>query len=178
MRGDPILVQLSKRLDRPIANGARYLARRMARRGFLARLGTLLTGAAILPLLPMARPVQAANLAEMGDPKSCDYWRYCAFGGFLCDCCGGSPSDCPPGTEASPITWVGTCRNPADGRQYLISYNDCCGKSACGRCFCHRTEGEKPVYYPAKSSGIVWCFGTESHSYHCTLAVVVAEAEA
>ncbi len=34
------------------------------------------------------------------------------------------------------------------------------------------------AFTPAKSSGIVWCFGTESHSYHCTLAVVVAEAEA
>src|SRR5438045_5475538 len=31
--------------------------------------------------------------------------------GFLCACCGGSSSSCPPGTAVSPITWIGTCRS-------------------------------------------------------------------
>jgi methylamine dehydrogenase light chain len=78
----------------------------------------------------------------------------------------------------SPVAWVGTCRNPADGKHYLISYNDCCGKSPCGRCGCHRGEGDKPVYYPSKSNNILWCFGTKTHTYHCTVALVQGEASA
>ena len=85
-------------------------------------------------------------------------------------------TSCPPGAEPSPITWVGTCHNPADGKDYLISYNDCCGKAICTRCFCHRTERDRPVYFPSKSNDILWCFGTESHAYHCTVAVVLSEA--
>lgn len=166
------------------------LAERTSRRGFIGRVGTLLAGSAALPLLPVSRAFGAEdaaepnvpvgdtveNLTEFGDSKSCDYWRYCALGGALCACCGGGPSRCPPGAEPSPVTWIGTCRNPVDGKQYLISYNDCCGKEVCPRCFCHRTEGAKPVYYPSKSSNVLWCFGVDSNAYHCTLATVIGDA--
>ena len=166
------------------------LAARTSRRGFIGRVGTLLAGSGALPLLPVSRAFGAddatetadalgdavENLTEFGDPKSCDYWRYCALGGALCACCGGGPSRCPPGAEPSPITWIGTCRNPVDGKQYLISYNDCCGKEVCPRCFCHRTEGAKPVYFPSKSSNVLWCFGVDSNAYHCTLATVIGDA--
>lgn len=166
------------------------LAERSSRRGFIGRVGTLLAGSGALPLLPVSRAFGAEdatettvplgdtveNLNEFGDSKSCDYWRYCALGGALCACCGGSPSKCPPGAEPSPVTWIGTCRNPVDGKQYLISYNDCCGKEVCPRCFCHRTEGAKPVYFPSKSSNVLWCFGVDSNAYHCTLATVIGEA--
>jgi methylamine dehydrogenase light chain len=94
----------------------------------------------------------------------------------LCSCCGGTHTSCPPGAEASPITWVGTCRNPVDDRDYLISYNDCCGKAICDRCWCHGTEREKPVYFPVNSSSVLWCFGTEHRTYHCTVALVLGEA--
>ena len=167
------------------------LAERTSRRGFLGRLGGVLAGAGALPLLPVERAFGAeesdaapppagdapemAALTEFGDPQSCDYWRYCGLGGTLCACCGGSESTCPPGAEPSPITWVGTCRNPVDDRQYLISYNDCCGKAVCPRCFCHRTEGTKPVYFASKSNNILWCFGVDSHAYHCTVAAVIGE---
>ena len=167
------------------------LAERTSRRGFLGRLGGVLAGAGTLPLLPVERAFGAeeadeaplpqgdapevAGLTEFGDPQSCDYWRYCGLGGALCACCGGSESTCPPGAEPSPITWVGTCRNPVDDRQYLISYNDCCGKAVCPRCFCHRTEGAKPVYFPSKSNNVLWCFGVASHAYHCTVAAVIGE---
>ena len=169
---------LLRRLDDRVARSTRGLAKRVSRRGFIGRLGTLLVGASAIPLLPVARAAAASGIPEMGDPQSCDYWRYCAFGGHLCSCCGGSHTQCPPGSELSPVTWVGTCRNPADGKHYLISYNDCCGKAPCGRCFCHRTEGDKPIYYPSKSNNILWCFGTESHSYHCTVALVLSETSA
>lgn len=163
-------------LDRTADHGSRMLARRTSRRGFIARFGTAIAGAALLPLLPVARGFAAEKLDETGDPRSCDYWRYCALDGFLCSCCGGTHTSCPPGSEPSPITWVGTCRNPVDDKDYLISYNDCCGKSSCSRCDCHNTEREKPVYFPSKAGAVLWCFGTESRAYHCTVAVVLGEA--
>lgn len=168
---------LAGALDAGIARGARRLANGLSRRGVLARLGTALVGMGTVPLLPLVREAAADAIPEMGDPQSCDYWRYCAFGGSLCSCCGGTHTQCPPGTELSPVTWIGTCLNPTDGKQYVISYNDCCGKSPCARCGCHRTEGDKPVYFPSKSNDILWCFGTKTHTYHCTVALVLGGAE-
>lgn len=164
-------------MDARVARTTRSLAKRVSRRGFLSRFGGVLVGVGAFPLLPVVREAAAANdIPELGDPQSCDYWRYCAFGGSLCSCCGGTHTKCPPGTEASPVAWVGTCRNPADGKQYLISYNDCCGKTSCGRCNCHRSEGDTPIYAPSKSNNILWCFGTQSHSYHCTVALIYGES--
>lgn len=163
-------------MDRSAGAGSRHLARTTSRRSVLARLGTLLTGVAALPLLPVARALAAESVSELGDPQTCEYWRYCALGGTLCACCGGTYNTCPPGAEPSPVTWVGTCRNPVDDRDYLISYNDCCGKAVCERCECHNTERERPVYYAAKSTSVLWCFGTESRAYHCTIGVVLGVA--
>ena len=166
------------RVDRWIERRARELARRTSRRSFLARLGALLVGSAGLPLLPVARGFAASQAVAGGDgdPTSCDYWRYCAIDGFLCACCGGTQSACPPGTEMSPITWIGTCRNPTDGKDYLISYNDCCGATLCMRCRCTRTEGEKPVYLTGKNNDLLWCFGTKSRAVNCSVAIVLGAA--
>ena len=164
-------------IDESTRRGALTLARRLSRRAFLSRLGTLLAGAAALPLLPVARTFAQNSIQEVGDPKSCDYWRYCAMSGSLCACCGGTHTSCPPGAQPSPITWVGTCRNPVDGRDYLMSYNDCCGKAVCARCGCHNTEGDKPVYFNSASSSVLWCFGVEDSSYHCTVSLVLGPAD-
>jgi methylamine dehydrogenase light chain len=108
--------------------------------------------------------------------RDCEYWRYCAQDGYLCSCCGGTASTCPPGTEASKVAWIGTCRNPDDGKDYLISYNDCCGKTACGRCLCNTNERERPAYRMGVHNDINWCMSNDSTMFHCTLAVVgVAE---
>ncbi len=122
--------------------------------------------------VPDDKPLTGA----VGDPKSCHYWRHCAIDGFLCACCGGSQNACPPGTEMSPITWIGTCRNPGDGKDYVISYNDCCGATLCTRCRCERTEGERPVYYTSKNNDLLWCFGTKSRAVHCSVAIVLGQA--
>ncbi len=171
-------------IDRWFADAARRLARRTSRRSFLARLGTLLAGGAALPLLPVAHaaperepaPGEPDPSTPIGDPGNCEYWRYCAIDGFLSSCCGGTHSSCPPGTEMSPATWLGTCRNPADGRHYVISYNDCCGKFMCGRCTCQRHEGDRPVYYPSKSNDINWCMGRAGVIYNSTVAIVAGVA--
>jgi methylamine dehydrogenase light chain len=163
-------------LDSSANRSSRQLARRTSRRSFIARLGMAIAGMAMLPLLPVIRALAAESLQETGDPKSCDYWRYCAIDGTLCSCCGGTHKSCPPGAEPSPITWIGTCRNPVDDKDYVISYNDCCGKTVCDRCGCHNTEREKPVYYPSKSGAVLWCFNTKNRAYHCTVAAVIAEA--
>jgi len=161
--------------DRKTGEGSRYLAKRTSRRSFLGRLGTGIVGMSLLPLLPVVRAFGADAPDELGDPKSCDYWRYCAVGGSLCSCCGGTERSCPPGTEPSTVHWVGTCHNPVDGRNYLIAYNDCCGKAMCQRCECYRTERERPIYFPGRSASITWCFGSKTRSYHCTMALVIGE---
>ena len=144
-----------KIFDRFFENAARSLAQRSSRRGFLKALGVGLVGGASLPLLPVARAdAPAKSPQDSGDASSCDYWRYCAVDGFLCECCGGTYNTCPPGTVMSPLTWIGTCQNPVDKRNYVISYNDCCGKTQCGACLCQRDEGDRPLYRADKSNDI------------------------
>ncbi|HVP29588.1 MAG TPA: methylamine dehydrogenase light chain [Myxococcota bacterium] len=165
---------------------ARRLARTTSRRGFLARVGSALLGAAALPLLPVSRasgeearppaPDDSKLAGALGDPSSCDYWRHCSIDGFLSSCCGGTHTSCPPGTEMSRVTWIGTCRNPADGKDYIISYNDCCGNSFCGRCLCNRNEGDRPVYLTGKANDINWCMGTKTTAYNSTVAIVLGVA--
>ena len=173
-------------MDRLAERGARGLARRTSRRSLLARAGAALVGAAALPLLPVTRaagddsrplaPDDSGLESPVGDPTSCSYWRHCSIDGFLCACCGGSQKSCPPGTEMSPVTWIGTCRHPGDGKDYIISYNDCCGQTLCLRCRCQRTEGERPVYYTSRNNDLLWCFGTKSRAVNCSVAVVIGVA--
>src|SRR6185312_1094040 len=95
-------------IDRLFEHSSRRLARHTSRRSLLATLGQILTGAALVPLLPIDRSSRAAaaeggtsgarkpekdatgNKKASDDPLSCDYWKYCAVDGFLCSCCGGS----------------------------------------------------------------------------------------
>lgn len=180
------------RFDKFAESLTRSVARRTSRRGMVTWLGKAITGAALIPVLPVSRAMAAsgggadsasgvppqisANPQDPGDNTQCDYWRYCAIDGFLCSCCGGKVNTCPPGTEMSPITWIGTCNNPADGRAYIISYNDCCGKSSCGRCLCNRNEGDRPVVRPQANNDINWCLGTQSSVYTCSTAVILGVA--
>lgn len=180
---------MSALFDGRVEGLSRGLARRTSRRGLLGMFGALLVGQSALPLLPVARaasetggypgvaPQSTGNPADPGDPASCDYWRYCGIDGFLCACCGGTQNSCPPGTEMSPITWVGTCENPADGRSYIISYNDCCGVESCGRCLCNRNDDDRPVVRPRSNNDINWCIGTANRTYTCSTAVILGVAE-
>jgi methylamine dehydrogenase light chain len=172
----------------------RGFASRTSRRSLFTVLGGLLAGAATVPLLPVARagegeanssndpnsgelaPRVSNNPQDPGDSTKCDYWRYCAIDGSLCSCYGGTVTSCPPGTEMSPITWIGTCSNPADQRNYIISYNDCCGGLAWGRCACQNNHGDRPVVRPQNNNEVTWCFGTKSQSYTCTVALILGVA--
>ena len=170
------LDSLAERLTRRLAGG-------VSRRSALARAGALFAAAPLLPVLPVAKasaatPSTFTRNAQSKDNKACDYWRYCAIDGLLCTCCGGGIHSCPPGTQASPTSWVGTCVNPDDGRSYLIAYRDCCGTSVCHtKCQCDATERETPVYRPQGDNDIIWCFGLSTMSYHCSTAALVGLAE-
>jgi methylamine dehydrogenase light chain len=169
--------------DRFSERATRRLAGRVSRRSLLSKLGAALIAVPIFPLLPFDRTALAAEPGEFGsnaqtkDDKLCNYWRYCAIDGTLCSCCGGGAHTCPPGTQASPTSWVGTCFNPDDKRTYLIAYRDCCGTTACNQCACNGTEGELPLYKPQANSDIVWCFGTNNMTYHCSTAALVGLAD-
>ncbi|MDF3935950.1 methylamine dehydrogenase light chain [Pseudomonas citronellolis] len=167
-----------KFLDQLFERSSRRVADTTSRRKLLSRMGSLLVAGAALPvLLPIDRTGKALAAdkpmaGDPGDPNSCDYWRYCSIDGFLCNCCGGSVSSCPPGTEVSQVAWVGTCRNPGDGKNYIISYNDCCGKHSCNQCACTRNDSEEPAYRPFNNNDVNWCLAAKSHIYHCTVSVI------
>ena len=166
--------------DRWFESSARSVAARASRRSFLVKLGVSLVGTAALPLLPVVRNGRAyATDASPAtdDPSTCDYWAYCATDGWLCSGCGGTASNCPPGSEPSPISWIGTCKNPGDGKSYVVSYHDCCGKSQCQSSYCERSEGETPRYRPQRANSITWCYGGVSSTYHCTISRLMSVAE-
>lgn len=172
-------------IDRLAERHVRQVAHAHGRRSFITRLGVALVGGAALPMLPFDRSgAHAAGATKKGapkpnpaeDPSKCEYWRYCAFDGYLCTCCGGSLTQCPPGTEASKVSWVGTCQNPKDGRQYLVSYNDCCGKASCGECLCNNNERERPGYRLGVHNDINWCMANTNPMFHCTTSVIVGVA--
>jgi methylamine dehydrogenase light chain len=167
----------------------RKFAGQTSRRSMLTRLGATIVAAPVFPLLPVSRAQAAkpersaeaktsfARNAQTKDDTKCDYWRYCAIDGSLCSCCGGGVSSCPPGAEPSPVSWVGTCINPDDGKAYLIAYRDCCGKSTCGQCGCDNADRETPLYVPQLNNNVIWCFGTKSKEYHCSTGVLVGKAQ-
>ena len=175
---------LSERLTRRLAGFT-------SRRSFIARLGGAMMAAPVLPLLPIGRAsagepaaksvakTDFERYAQAKDATQCNYWRYCAIDGVLCTCCGGGVHSCPPGAEPSPISWIGTCMNPEDGRSYIVAYRDCCGKPMCTAdksCACDSVDREMPLYRAQLNNDIVWCFGNQSATYHCSTAVLVSVA--
>lgn len=182
------------KFDALVEKMSRRVAGRTSRRGAIGKLGTVLAGAALVPLLPVDRRgrvsrANAAGAADGSDPRakfvpqdtdiqSCDYWRHCSIDGNICDCSGGSLTNCPPGTKLATASWVASCYNPTDGQSYLIAYRDCCGANQPGRCPCLNTEGELPVYRPEFANDIIWCFGAEDDAmtYHCTISPIVGKA--
>lgn len=167
-------------LDKAAEAGSRKAAQRVSRRSLLAKTGVLLAGTALMPILPFDRSLGGmAHAADMeADETSCDYWRYCALDGQLCNTSGGTTTSCPPGSEASKVSWIGTCRNPNDGKDYLVSYNDCCGKATVqSSTFCFNSKGERPGYRMGLHNDINWCVANDNKGYHCTVAMVVGLAD-
>lgn len=177
-------MKLLKWIDSLTEMSTRKVAHRATRRGMLVSVSKcLIASAFVLPVLPFDRSTAHASphggSKKKGSPTEtdCDYWRYCSVDGFLCSCCGGSMTTCPPGTTPSAVSWVGTCRNPADGRDYLVSYNDCCGRTTCGRCMCNTNTRERPGYRMGVHNDVNWCMANGSSLYHCTVSIIVGIEE-
>lgn len=170
-----IIDTLFKKFDKTVETNIRSTARTHGRRSFLARAGSMMLGAAVAtPILPFDRRANASTAVE----DACSYWRQCAIDGFLCSESGGSLTTCPPGSTVSAVSWVGTCNNPDDGKDYLVSYNDCCGKPALhSATFCNNNKGERPGYKMGLYNDINWCMANTDKGYHCTVSVVVGLAE-
>ena len=178
--------------DKMGERATRRMAGFSSRRGFLAKIGAVMVISPAIPVLPVARAASPASSTQAKDKteferraqttnaNSCDYWRYCAIDGILCGCCGGGEHTCPPGTEPSPITWIGTCLNPTDQRSYVIAYRDCCGKPQCKagkECLCEQVDREMPIYRPQLNNDLIWCFGNAQAVYTCSTAAVVGVAQ-
>ena len=58
----------------------------------------------------------------------------------------------------------------------LVSYNDCCGKVACGRYLCNFNERERPGYRMGVHNDINWCMANTQTMYHCTVSAIVGTA--
>ena len=155
-------------LDRIFEQSSRSLAQRTSRRSFVAVLGQILTGTLLLPLAadrPRHRAAAASPAPDAAPPPPAHQSvakprtgpramiRKAASTGNTAR----STASCAPAAAAvripvrpvrrcRAITWIGTCHNPSDGRDYIVSYNDCCGKTSCGNCGCNRNEREKPMY--------------------------------
>lgn len=178
------MTRIEKWLDRFTERRVRRAAQLTSRRSAVAKVGAALVGTAVLPMLPFDRSGRAhaqhggASGPTSDDPMACEYWRNCSLDGFLCGCCGGSITSCPPGSTVSKVSWVGTCRNPKDGTDYLVSYNDCCGKTACARCLCNFNERERPGYRMGLFNDINWCMANTQTMYHCTVSVIVGVSDA
>jgi methylamine dehydrogenase light chain len=167
-------------MDRRMEKGIRATAQNIGRRSFLARFGAVVVGGTVLPMLPFDRNSAAVLAAASGqeDETKCEYWAYCGIDGTLCNACGGTISQCPPGSEASKVSWIGTCIHPKDKKAYLVSYYDCCGKTSCQEdAACSRHEGERPGYRIGTLSDMNWCMANTSKGVNCSTAVVVGVAE-
>ena len=173
------LKKIMGRFDSLFEGRIRSSARSHGRRSFLSKAGLAVVGTGAMPLLPFDRSAKAqAEENNSGDEASCDYWRYCALDGNLCATAGGTLTSCPPGSEASKVSWVGTCLNPFDQKNYLVSYNDCCGKAiAITVTECLNSKGERPGYKIGLHNDVNWCMANEKKGYYCTVAMVVGIAD-
>ena len=167
-------------LDRAAERGARAVAQRRGRRSFLTRVGALVIGGVTLPMLPYDRTFGATGTSGQNgtDATKCDYWAYCSLDGLRCNACGGTLTECPPGSEASKVSWVGTCVNPVDRKSYIVSYSDCCGKPPCQQdAECVANRGERPPYRIGTNNDQNWCMANTGKAVHCSTSVIVGVAE-
>ena len=151
----------------------------------MAKLGAVLAGSAVLPMLPFDRSGKA--YAQHGGARSQQGRRPDGVRVLAQLRAGRLPvhllrrlhhRSARPGSEASKVSWVGTCKNTKDGKDYLVSYNDCCGKTACARCLCNFNERERPGYRMGVFNDINWCMANTQTMYHCTVSVIVGVSDA
>lgn len=149
-------------LDDVVTRSTQALSRMtMSRRSLLgkaAKVALAITGASLIPALPIDYQVPVAEAAA----SDCNAWYMCGIDALrVCSCACGSNS-CPSGTSSGSNPWSGCC---FDGSSFWrVNYIDCCCNSSCsssccnaGGCDCHRDPTEPN-----------WCGGIPNAKLCCT----------
>ena len=174
-----IIDSLLKRFDKAVEANVRSSARQFGRRSFLATTGTALARRRRRRARPALRPARQRRRAGGGHGRPLRLLAALRHRRLPLRAVGRLDQDLPAGVVARRRSrWVGTCANPDDGKNYLISYNDCCGKPAVhAAVFCNNNKGERPGYRMGLYNDINWCMANADKGYHCTVSVVMGLAE-
>lgn len=120
-----LFTRFSGRFDAQIGGTSRTIVHQSRRRSFLTWADASLEGGTVLPILSCDTSNDVAFAPGFGEaevlPEDCGSWRSCSLHRGLCSPCGGTGAQCSPGSTPSKVAWVDTCRNPNDGRDYLVS---------------------------------------------------------
>ena len=168
---------------------ARGVAQHSSRRSAMAKLGKVLVGSAMLPLLPSIAPRmrpmrhRARRLrpaARDGGKRRSDELRLLEIlrdRRLAVQLLRRHVEQLPTGHDAFADHVDRHVPQSARRFDYIVSYNDCCGKTSCGKCFCNRNEREKPLYKLSLNNDINWCMANGNSNYHCSVSVLLGAAK-
>jgi methylamine dehydrogenase light chain len=164
---------------------------RAARRSSVSRRSALVGSAVCwsalaftLPVLPFDRIARPPPAARGGGKKKAPHVTTATTGATARSTASCAPAAAARHRPARPEPKSPRCPGSApaatrqDGKDYLISYNDCCGKTACGRCLCNTNLGERPAIAWACTTTSTGAWPTTSSTmFHCTTSVIVGLAQ-
>jgi len=114
-------------------------------------------------LAQMSAGAQPTPTPNPNDDLTCDYWKYWRSTATCVRAAAAVLTTARPARRPRPPRGL-YVRHPADGKDYIVSYRDCCGKPRAGDCLCTNTVGEMPLYRTQLDSDLIWCFGARPWS--------------
>ena len=158
----------STRIDEMVSRGTQIISRGTeSRRSFLgkfARFALAMTGAALIPVLPINREEQIAHATA----PNCNSWEMCGIYALrVCQCACGS-NDCPSETSLGNNPWSGCCPTGIANQHLRVWYYDCCCSGSCNPSCCNASNCE--CYRGSYQD--LWCGGVAGANLCCTKVVV------